>query len=107
MTQETQLHISVRKRFIKVYNYQEFNKKVKNRGYSELQKFVCTKAPSLEKYFREEIDYSTSVYIVYDTNAKIIIGYYTLMPTCMIREYEGINQENVVGREIKVQKNIP
>lgn len=100
-------NISIRSRFIKVYNYHDFDKKTKNRGYSELQSFVCTKAPSLEKFFREEINPSTSVYIVYDTNAKMIVGYYTLMPTCMIREYEGQSQERIIGREIRVQKNIP
>lgn len=99
--------IAMRERFIKVYNYRDFDKITLNSGYLELQKFVCTKTPSLEKFLREEISNSTSVYIVYDTNAKMIIGYYTLMSSCMIREYKGWNQEKLIGREIRVQKNIP
>ena len=108
MTKEKMMRdISIRSRFIKVYNYNDFNKKLKNHGYVECQKFVCTKAPSLEKFFRDDINSSVSIYIVYDTNAKIVVGYYTLMATCMIRDYESHSQEQVTGREIRVQKNIP
>lgn len=64
---------------------------------------MCKKAPSLEKFFREKVNNSLSIYIVYDTNARMIIGYYTLIPACMVREYEGKSDE----REIRVQKNIP
>lgn len=99
--------ISARNRFIKVYNYSDFNKKMKNNGYSELQKFVCKKTPSLEKYFHEEVNSSVSIYIVYDTNAKIIIGFYTLTAACMIRERRELNRESEKNRELRVRKNIP
>lgn len=72
-----------------------------------MQKFVCSKAPSLERFFKEDVNTSTSIYILYDTNAKIIVGYYTLMPACMIREYDDVNISVGDDREIKVQKNIP
>lgn len=98
--------ISTRSRFIKVCNYRKFNELVDDKGYLELQKFECKKAPSLEKFFREEVDNSTSIYIIYDNKAKFIIGYYTLTSACMLREYETKEKNIVVDREINVEKSI-
>lgn len=97
----------MRHRFFRICNYTKFNKLVKDKGYLELQKFVCSKAPSLEKFFKEDVNNSTSIFIVYDTNAKIIVGYYTLAPSCMVRENGDDNANVADSREIKVQKNIP
>lgn len=100
-------NIMLRQRFVKIYSYVRFNAVVKKKGYLELQKFMCSKAPSLEKFFKEDVNSSISIYIVYDTNAKIIVGYYTLMPSCMIREYEEKDISVSDNREIEVQKSIP
>jgi len=98
--------IKDRKRWIRVYKYDRFlyrNKVMKQMAISD---FECKRLPSLKKFIENEVSGTCKPYVVYDIKEKIIVGYFTLVSSCMI---EADEQEDVrlVDREKDVLKILP
>ena len=53
-------------------------------GYKMLSNFKCERAPALQDFITNEYNGRIKPHIVWDNDRKIVIGYFTLITTCMI-----------------------
>lgn len=75
-------------------------------GYKMLSNFKCERAPALQDFITNEYNGRIKPHIVWDNDRKIVIGYFTLITTCMIdKPYEKSDPEHI--QEKDVEKIIP
>lgn len=75
--------------------------------YSIMSKFKCNRVPALQKYFiedaiRDDFHHEAKTYIVYDNDAQMIIAYFSIRTTCMVRQLT-----QIVENKRLVKKVIP
>lgn len=61
--------------------------------YELCQSFICKRVLGLQKFIRDDAinadnNNDIRLYIIYDKEIKMLVGFYTLSPTCMIRKME-------------------
>ena len=74
----------------------------RNNAYKMMCNFKCERVPSLQDFITKDYNGRIKPYIVWDTNNQIIIGYFTLITTCLISEpYENSAPEHTQEKDVK------
>lgn len=74
----------------------------KPQGYDMMNRFKCERVPALEKFIAEDYNGRIKPYIVWDASSEIIIGYFTLITTCMIiKPYEETEPEHIQEKDVE------
>ena len=97
------MNITSRKNNIKVQFIDLFLDDVGSKqGYKMMGMFKCKRVPALENFIAKEYNGRIKPYIVWDTNNWLIIGYFTLITTCMlIKPYETTEPEHVQEKDVE------
>lgn len=78
----------------------------KEKAYKIMNGFKCERVPALERFLTVDYNGRIKPYIVWDTSNQMIIGYFTLITTCMlIKPYE--DEDSEYTQEKRVEKIIP
>lgn len=74
----------------------------KNAGSKMMSAFKCDRVPALENFIVRDYNGQKKPYIVWNTDIQMIVGYFTLITTCMvIKPYEKANPEHTQRRMLK------
>lgn len=78
----------------------------REKGYEMMSLFECKRLPALENFIAKDYNGRIKLYIIWDNENQIIVGYFTLITTCMIvKMNEETNPEHI--QEKDVEKIIP
>lgn len=78
----------------------------RRKAYQMMSAFKCERVLALQKFIAEDYNGRIKPYIVWDAEKEIIVGYFTLLASCMIiRPYEETKPEHT--QEKDVEKIIP
>ncbi|MDD6324901.1 MAG: hypothetical protein PUA72_04840 [Lachnospiraceae bacterium] len=101
------MNIATRRNTIKCLFIDSFFDNIgKNTGYDMMNSFKCERVTALENFIVKDYNGRIKPYIVWDTSNQIIIGYFTLITTCLIiKPYEKTDPEHT--QEKDVEKIIP
>lgn len=73
----------------------------KNAGSKMMSAFKCDRVPALENFILRDYNGQKKPYIVWNTDIQMIVGYFTLITTCMvIKPYEKKQIQNMHGRRM-------
>lgn len=71
-------------------------------AYKMMAEFKCERVPALQDFLTKDYNGRIKPYIVWDTNNKMLIGYFTLITSCMIiRPYEKTESEHIQEKDVE------
>lgn len=74
----------------------------KNAGSKMMSAFKCDRVPALENFIVRDYNGQKKPYIVWNTDIQMIVGYFTLITTCMvIMPYEKANPEHTQEKDVE------
>ena len=74
----------------------------KNAGSKMMSAFKCDRVPALENFIVRDYNGQKKPYIVWNTDIQMIVGYFTLITTCMvIKPYEKANPEHTQEKDVE------
>lgn len=95
-----------REQYTKIYNIDDFLEEYCVESLCFFREFKCERVPSLQNFIQDEYNGMIKSQIIFDKDANLIIGYFTLTSSSMIREYDNTEYKNQKGYK-RVSRVIP
>ncbi len=79
-----------------------FDEVGQSQAYHMMNAFKCERVPALENFISKDYNGRIKPYIVWDVEANMIVGYFTLITTCMlIKPYAETEPEHVQEKDVE------